>query len=416
VPQSIGEALAALDVALYERRASGELELVSTAPGWLASSGARGLSLPRDRRDESLHPFLAHFLRDAESFWSSPKPGRLRSDAWIEARAERSSAEGSSTKRSSADGTRRDETREHAASDAFRATALVLDDRRALLAIERLRDFAAEIEMPLQAARESRLHYERLQKEIDKKELLLHCIVHDLKGPLAGMLGVLSLMKQHELGAERVHELTELGVSQARKQEAMIQGILDAFASEISALEAFETDPARAPDLVRAVERAADMLRPEFERKGVVLALVLPSSQRSARESGGDALADSSPRAADPSTRVAGHAARLERVIANLLENALRHSPRASSVDLHVEPHGKSLRVAIDDRGPGISDEIRAHLFEKFTRDPVWGGTSGLGLYFCRMNVERWGGRIGCEPRQGGGTRFWFELPIAAAS
>jgi len=389
--RSIEDALSALDVALFETRDGGDLTLVSTAPAWLASSGARGLTLARSRRDDALHPFLAHFMHDAEALWSSPRAGRLRSDAWIEARAD-------------------------GASDAFRATALLLDDRRALLAIERLREFASEIEMPLQAARESRLHYERLQKEIDKKELLLHCIVHDLKGTLAGMLGVLSLMKQHELGAERVHELTELGVSQARKQEAMIQGILDAFASEISALESFETDPARAPDLVRAAERAADMLRPEFERKGVVLALALPPSKAGASESARGTLAESAARAADPSTRVAGHAARLERVIANLLENALRHAPRGTSVDLHVEPKGARMLVAIDDRGPGVSAEIRARLFEKFTRDPVWGGTSGLGLYFCSMNVERWGGRIGCEPRQGGGTRFWFDLPIAVAS
>ena len=46
---------------------------------------------------------------------------------------------------------------------------------------------ASERQAPLQAARDSKLHFERMQKEIDKKELLLHCIVHDLKGPLAGM-------------------------------------------------------------------------------------------------------------------------------------------------------------------------------------------------------------------------------------
>jgi len=276
----------------------------------------------------------------------------------------------------------------------------VLPDHRTLLVIEHVRDFAREREAPLQAARDSRLHFERLQKEIDKKEALLHCIVHDLKGPLAGMLGVLSLMNQHELGVERVHELTELGVSQARKQEAMIAGILDAFASEISALESFETDPARAPDLVRAAENAVAMLRPDFERRGVELAL--------------DRVPANEAKEAEPSLRVVGEMRHLERVIANLLENALRHSPARSTVDVRIERRAASARLVVEDRGPGVAEALREHLFDKFARDPATGGTSGLGLYFCRTNVERWGGHIGCEPREGGGARFFFELPVAS--
>jgi signal transduction histidine kinase len=391
-------ALAALDLVLYERGETGELERISPTPTWFAASGANGIDLPRSERDDALHPFLAHFLRDAEAFWSSGRSGRIRSDAWSEARGE---------------GT----------SDSFQATALALPGPRAILAIELVREFERERELPLQAARDSKLHLERLQKEIDKKEILLHCIVHDLKGPLAGMLGVLSLMKRHEPGPERageiepqqardldsdrtrdasrarildperVRELAELGVAQARKQESMIQGILELFAAEISSLESFERDPARAPDLARAARNAGDMLRPAFEKRGIGLALDLPS----------DAVL------------VAGHPQRLERMLANLLENALRHAPSRSSVDVRIERRGALAYAAVEDRGAGVPESIRSQLFEKFVRDPSQGGTSGLGLYFCRMNVERWGGRIGCEPRDGGGTRFWFDLPLAVS-
>jgi signal transduction histidine kinase len=225
-------------------------------------------------------------------------------------------------------------------------------------------------------------------------------------------------MKQHELAPERVRELTELGVSQARKQEGMIQGILEVFASEISALEAFERDPARAPDLIRAARSAAEMVRPAFDRKNVALVLAGDPSAPAGRA----APRPSEPPPSEPppaSERlrvderllVVGHPQRLERVIANLLDNALRHSSLGSTVELCVVARGATARVLVDDRGPGVPEDLRAQLFQKFVQDPALGGTAGLGLYFCRMNIERWGGRIGCEPRAGGGSRFWFDLP-----
>ncbi|HEY5950800.1 MAG TPA: ATP-binding protein, partial [Kofleriaceae bacterium] len=58
--------------------------------------------------------------------------------------------------------------------------------------------------------------------------------------------------------------------------------------------------------------------------------------------------------------------------------------------------------------------ELLPRLFQKLVRDP--GGTGhGLGLYFCRITVEQWGGGIGYEPRQPGGARFWIRLPCALA-
>jgi signal transduction histidine kinase len=329
--------------------------------------------------EPELHPFLAHFLHDAETFWSADREGRLKSDAWLETR----------------DG----------GDDCFQAIAFVLSDRRAVLAIELLRDFGTERQAPLQAARESRLHFERLQKEIEKKEVLLSCIVHDLKGPLSGMLSVFALLKR-ERTEESTLELAELGVTQARKQESMIRTILDVFAAEVSALEEFERDPARAPDLLRAARNSVAMLGPAFAHKGVALALDVEGSagSRSADESNG-------------ALPVFGHAQRLERVIANLLENALRVSASGSSVELVVRADASLARVAVDDRGPGVAESLREQLFERIApdRERAGSGTAGLGLYFCRMNVERWGGRIGCEPRDGGGTRFWFELPRARA-
>ena len=65
----------------------------------------------------------------------------------------------------------------------------------------------------------------------------------------------------------------------------------------------------------------------------------------------------------------------------------------------------------MDDQGPGVSSEVESSLFDKFSRDHRSGGKIGLGLYFCRVTVERWGGRIGYMPRAPVGSRFWFHLP-----
>jgi signal transduction histidine kinase len=68
------------------------------------------------------------------------------------------------------------------------------------------------------------------------------------------------------------------------------------------------------------------------------------------------------------------------------------------------------LRIAIEDEGPGVPPEVVPQLFQKFVRHGKSRGKAGLGLFFCRITIEQWGGTIGCEPRAGGGTTFWFRL------
>src|SRR4030095_11873387 len=93
------------------------------------------------------------------------------------------------------------------------------------------------------------------------------------------------------------------------------------------------------------------------------------------------------------------------------VENALRHSPSGSLVMVALEQAGADVLVAVDDQGPGAAPGVVRTLFEKFSQGKGQKGKAGLGLYFCRITVEHWGGAIGCTPRQTGGTRFWFRLP-----
>ncbi|HEY8091492.1 MAG TPA: ATP-binding protein, partial [Polyangiaceae bacterium] len=75
-----------------------------------------------------------------------------------------------------------------------------------------------------------------------------------------------------------------------------------------------------------------------------------------------------------------------------------------------------AVRLLVEDEGPGVPPALLPHLFQKFARgrDPAAG--TGLGLYFCRITVESWGGAIGYEARPGGGARFWVRLRRAVAA
>ncbi|QSJ20732.1 ATP-binding protein [Nostoc sp. UHCC 0702] len=67
--------------------------------------------------------------------------------------------------------------------------------------------------------------------------------------------------------------------------------------------------------------------------------------------------------------------------------------------------------LVVDDQGSGVPPKMVNTLFQKFFQGKDKSGRVGLGLYFCRITVERWGGKIGYFPRQTGGSKFWFRLP-----
>lgn len=103
-----------------------------------------------------------------------------------------------------------------------------------------------------------------------------------------------------------------------------------------------------------------------------------------------------------------------ERIVMNLLSNAIRFSPVNGTVDLVLEAKAVTIRVEISDRGEGIEPEIIPFVFDKFYQgenQKSKGNHVGLGLAFCKMAVERHGGEIGIQSMPGCGTTLWFEIP-----
>jgi CheY-like chemotaxis protein len=121
-----------------------------------------------------------------------------------------------------------------------------------------------------------------------------------------------------------------------------------------------------------------------------------------------------------PAVTVRADRKRLMQVVTNLLSNAAKFSPPNGSVDVVLTLRGPRVRVGVCDRGPGIPEAFRSRIFGRFAQahsaDARIKGGSGLGLAISKLLVEMMQGEIGFEDRQGGGTTFYFELPLLTAA
>ena len=107
----------------------------------------------------------------------------------------------------------------------------------------------------------------------------------------------------------------------------------------------------------------------------------------------------------------------IERVLANLVGNAIKFSPEGGAVTVSARAVGaEGIRVSVSDSGPGIEAALRPRLFSKFAPGAHPARGSGLGLAFCRLAVEASGGRIWLEEQPGPGALFVFTIPTAGTA
>lgn len=232
------------------------------------------------------------------------------------------------------------------------------------------------------------LEAERLKKEFTST------LSHELRTPLTSIIGSLQLINSGVLGdvEKDVTELTMIAERNGQRLLDLINDLLD--------IEKIESGKfTLAPEIVSldSVMRDTLVLNKGFaDRYNVRLALeerLVPVKVE-----------------ADPK--------RLVQIVTNLLSNAAKFSPEGGTVDVTLQINGERARVGIHDRGSGIPDTFRARIFSRFaqadsTATRQKGGT-GLGLAICKRLIELMHGTIGFEDRPGGGTTFYFELPVIA--
>ena len=151
-------------------------------------------------------------------------------------------------------------------------------------------------------------------------------------------------------------------------------------------------------NLSRAVRVVYNQFAPEVERKGLKYELEIPNEIKD---------------------KVSVDPDRVQEVIGNLISNAVKYTDKGFVKVRLTQPNSKTVRVEVIDSGPGISPEEQRKLFQKFHRIETNVGKTtgtGLGLYICKLLVERFNGEIGLNSEAGKGSTFWFELPLLTQS
>ncbi|WP_416466144.1 KinB sensor domain-containing domain [Pseudomonas sp. LFS044] len=113
-----------------------------------------------------------------------------------------------------------------------------------------------------------------------------------------------------------------------------------------------------------------------------------------------------------PLPRIQADVAQLDRVLDNLLHNAVRHTPSGGRIRLHARRHGERVIVSVEDNGEGIAYGQQGRIFEPFVQVGRKKGGAGLGLALCKEIVQLHGGRMGVFSRPGQGTQFYMALPV----
>ena len=231
---------------------------------------------------------------------------------------------------------------------------------------------------------------ERLREFDRLKDEFIAVISHELRTPLTSVYGAALTLQKHEVHGETRKKLLAIVSDEAARLARLLDDVLSA--SRLDAkTERFDIEPT---DAVEVAQAAVDAVRPRLP-EGLQLELV-----------------------AEPDLPlVAADVDKLRQVLVNLRENAIKYSPDGGRIEIALSRHDSVVRFSVRDEGIGIAEDELAHIFERFHRlDPNMtrgvGGT-GLGLYISRKLVEGMDGRMWVTSKEGEGSTFSFELPVA---
>lgn len=217
-------------------------------------------------------------------------------------------------------------------------------------------------------------------------------ISHEFRTPLSAINASVELLLEELEGLSKA-EIQEL-LNSTHMSVSGLQTLIDNLLESISIEAGRFQIRRRLVDLNGVIESAIRMMKPLLNRR-----------QQNLRVE----KADKIPKVhVDPT--------RLTQVLVNLISNASKYSPVDETIELSIRQHKDHyLRIAVADRGPGIPNAERADVFRRFVRLDVHEGAQfgiGLGLSVVKAIVEEHGGTVGVDDRPGGGTIFWFTLPL----
>lgn len=252
-----------------------------------------------------------------------------------------------------------------------RARRIIFEDKEHVEWV--LQDMTAQVEL------------ERLRHDLSAM------VYHDLRGPLQNIVASMSrltdMLDNHENKA--VNRLLELGMRSSRQLQRMIDSLLD-----IQRLEEGKNILNRKPALVTSIiAEAVEVIKPIANETGQTIHVdIVPNLPV-----------------------VSADTDMIMRVAVNLLENATKYSPSDGDITIsaRLDINGRDILFVVADSGPGIPEDMKTSIFDKFSRVNYKNAPRGvgLGLAFCKLAVSAHGGRIWVESEPGEGSKFCFSLP-----
>lgn len=238
----------------------------------------------------------------------------------------------------------------------------------------------------LETEKQKLLELQRLREETSE------LIVHDLRNPLSLVAGAINMLEmvlpQEILQANR--EILDLALTNTERLKRLVDSFLDIARMEAGAAELLLVET----DLLGLIKTVVNRMIIAVQGTGVTFFLSLP----------------------DELPLVMVDEEKIDRVMANLIDNAIKFTPKGGQIAVTAERREGHVWVSVANSGPSISPEDQERIFDRFTQvaDALRRRHgSGLGLAFCRLVAAAHGGRIWVEPGQGGeGNRFIFSLPL----
>jgi PAS domain S-box-containing protein len=231
---------------------------------------------------------------------------------------------------------------------------------------------------------------DRRQAEALKNEFV-STVSHELRTPLTSIKGSLGLIKSGTVGElpEQLNAMLDIAYKNSDRLILLINDLLD-----MEKIEAGKMDFSMGPlNLSELIDNSIEANKGFGEEHNVAFSLI----------------------ADEHDAKVMGDGDRLMQVMGNLLSNAAKFSPKGAQIEISVSSIETGYRVAVKDYGPGVPKEFRKEIFEKFSQADASttrqkGGT-GLGLSISKALVEKHGGTMGFDSKEGQGATFYFDLP-----